>query len=95
MMQFCKIRICSEFLLSDEKSTSSLQAEEGSAKDLVLISPQEVRNMTKDIRRLCPGSLPALPFRQAGVRLDNFSSLSFLKLLSPKRSLGFARDQFD
>jgi hypothetical protein len=66
--------------LSILESTSSPQAEEVSAKDLILISPQGARNMTVEIPWLRSGSLPALPFRQAGVRLDNFSSLSFLKL---------------
>ncbi|HBS87130.1 MAG: hypothetical protein A2W91_02845 [Bacteroidetes bacterium GWF2_38_335] len=37
-------------------------------------------NKTQEIPRLRSGSLLALPFRQARVRLDNFSSLSFLKL---------------
>jgi len=37
-------------------------------------------NKTREIPRLRSGSLPALPFRQARVRLNNFSSLSFLKL---------------
>jgi hypothetical protein len=60
----------SELLKCMTESTSSPQADEVSAMNLFLISHQGAGNMTYEIPRLRSGS----------VRLDNFISLSFLKL---------------